>query len=454
MAQLGKLPDEIDTIVLGGVDTHGVLRGKRVPRSQLERLLGHGLPLCDVFWVMHIDESALVPRPADFQGTFPTELTGYPDILAKPDTSTCKIVPWHPRTALMLCDWHELDGSAYALDPRGALKSMIGRSLELGYEPYCALELEFYLLREDSASVLGKLPSQLTPLTERPSTYGLVAASGQEPIGRVIRDLSLEFGLPIEACNPETGPGQFEITLEYRPALQAADDAFLFKTAVKEIAAQHGLLATFMAKPRADWAGNSCHVHFSMRDGDDQPVFYDASAQHGLSSVLRHFAAGSLEAMAELSALFAPTVNSYRRFVPYSWAATTATWGIDNRSTGIRVIAEGPNGTRIEHRRAGGDANPYLAAAGVLAGGLHGIVNAVEPPPLFEGDVYATDTAVVGELPTTLDGALDQLATSAIARERFGDNLIDHFIELKRAEAEAYRQTVTDWEVRRYLEAL
>ena len=454
LTPLSALTADIDTIVLAGADSHGIMRGKRVPRSQLERLLAHGMPMCNVFWVMHVDESDLVLRPKDYEGYFPTEQDGYPDILAAPDTNTLRVVPWHPRTALMLCDWQRIDRTPLPIDPRGVLASVVDRGRNLGFETYCALELEFYVLRETTASLQGRIPRDLVPLSDRPSTYGVVKGSEQEPIGRMIRDRMLDYGLPIESCNPETGPGQFEITLEYRPALQAADDAFLFKNAVKEVVAQEGLMATFMAKPRNDWAGNSCHIHLSMRDVDNGASFYDASDPNGFSSTMRHFVGGSLKTMAEMSPFFGPTVNSYRRYAPYSWAATTATWGVDNRSAGIRAIREGESGTRIEHRRGGGDVNPYVAAAAVLAGGLYGIESEIEPRELFPGDVYAADRGSVEQLPRSLEDATRRLAESDVAREWMGAEFVNHFVTMKEAEIEAYSRAVTDWDIARYLEAL
>ncbi len=242
--------------------------------------------------------------------------------------------------------------------------------------------------------------------------------------------------------------------MRYAPALKAADDAFLFKTAVKELAQQQGLMATFMAKPRADWAGNSCHVHLSLTDQSGTPVFFDADAKHGISTTMRHFVGGTLAAMSELTAIMAPTVNSYSRFTPYSWAATTATWGIDNRTTGLRAVCEGETGTRIEHRQAGGDVNPYLAAAAVLAGGLHGIETELEPPDLIDADVYALAPATVPTLPASLADATGQLANSHVARQWLGEDFVAHYVEMKREECEAHRLAVTDWEIARYLEAL
>ncbi len=454
-AALVRLRDRgVQTVIIGGADTHGIMRGKRVPIERLAHVLEHGMAICDVFWVAHIDESSLVPRPADHTGYFPTERNGYPDITAAPDLATLRLVPWHEATALVLCDFHRPEGGPIPISPRTVLRRVVERARAMGFEPMCGIELEFYVLRETPGSVLTRRPVELEPLQERPSTYGVTMGSRQEPVARLIRESALACELPIEACNPETGPGQFEITLRYGPALKAADDAFLFKTAVKELAAQEGLMATFMAKPRSDWAGSSCHVHVSLAGEGGVNTFFDADAEHGISSIMRRFVGGSLATMGELSAIMAPTINSYRRFTPYSWAATTATWGLDNRSTGLRAVYEGEGATRIEHRQAGGDVNPYLAAAAALAGGLHGIEHGIDAPELSDCDVYALARDEVPELPRSLPDATRLLAGSAIAREWLGEDFVGHYVEMKRAECEAQMTAVTDWEIARYLEAL
>jgi glutamine synthetase len=446
---------DIGTVVLGGCDTHGVMRGKRIPIRQLPEVLEHGLPICDVFWVMHVDESDLVSRPANYTGYFPTETQGYPDIHAVPDLDTLRIIPWHPNTALFLCDWELPEGKGVVpISPRDVLRQVVARARDMGYESLSALELEFYLLREKAGTAHHKRADELVPLQEVPSTYGVVMGSLQEDIGSIIRTRMIDYGLPVEACNPETGPGQFEITLHYGPTLTTADDAFLFKTGVKELAAQNGLMATFMAKPTTGWAGNSCHVHISLRDLQGSGVFYDADAPAQLSATMRHFAGGILHTMREFTALMAPTPNSYRRFVPYSWAGTTATWGVDNRSVGVRAIRDGEHGTRLEHRQPGADANPYIAAAATLAGGLHGLANEIEPCKLNDGDVYSQPVEQLTALPTDLAEAVDLLEGSEAARDWFGDDFVDHYVHMKRAELKAQSLAVTDWEVARYLETM
>jgi glutamine synthetase len=424
----------IETVILAGADTHGIMRGKRLPIAELDRATERGIALCDVIWALPIDEVEPVQPPPGHAGYFPR--AGYPDMLAIPDLETARVVPWHDRTALLLCDFVDQDGSAIPLSPRAVLRSVVERARSMGVEPIAGVELEFYVLRETAQSVLAKRPSQLVAVEERPSVYGVVAASRHESFTGTVRETLQRFGLAVEACNPEAGPGQFEINLRSAPALQAADEAFVLKSAVKEIAERQGLLATFMAKPRSDWPGSSCHLHLSLRDG--------------APSTMRHFIGGLLAGMAELTALMAPTPNSYRRFVPYSWAATTATWSGDNRSAGVRALA-----TRVEHRQAGADANPYLALAAALAAGLDGVERACEPPAPLDGDVYALpDDDALPHLPATLREATDLLERSALAREWLGDDVVEHCVAMRRSELAAQAAAVTDWETARYLEAL
>jgi glutamine synthetase len=444
----------VDTVIVAGCDTFGMMRGKRLPIDQAARAFGHGMLMCDVFWVMHIDEAEIVPRPADHLGYFPTEKEGYPDILAVPDLDTLRAVPWHERTALVLADFTHQDGRPIPIAPRTVLRRVVERAREMGLEPRCGVELEFYLLRETYASLLERRARDLAFYHDRPATYGLVTAAAQEPVARLIRDGMLEYGLTIEACNMENGPGQIEMNLRYADPVAAADAAFLFKAGVKEIAVQNDLVATFMAKPHPVWSGNSCHFHLSLAGEDGRNLFFDESAPKGISQTMRHFIGGIQATMRELTALHAPTINSYRRYVPYSWAGTTATWGIDNRTAGIRAVLEGDLGTRVEHRQAGGDVNPYLGAAAALAAGLHGIERGIEPDDAVETDVYALPPGAVTALPRSLEEALPLLDSSAVAREWLGDDLVSYYAEIKRAELEAFARTVTDWEIARYAEAL
>jgi glutamine synthetase len=441
----------IETAILAGADTHGIMRGKRLPVAELTRAAERGVALCDVIWALPVDELEPVQPPPGHAGWFPR--AGYPDMLAIPDLETARIVPWGDRTVLLICDFVDPDGSAVPLSPRAVLRSVVERARAMGFEPTVGIELELYVLRETPESVVGKRPSQLVPAASRPNVYGVVAASRLEPFAATVRERLLQYGLAVEACHPEAGPGQLEINLRAAPALQAADEAFLLKSAAKEIAARQGLLATFMAKPRSDWPGSSCHLHLSLRDGD-RDAFHDAGAAGGMSSAMRRFIGGLLAAMPELSAIFAPTPNSYRRLAPYSWAATTATWSLDNRSSGLRAICRGDGATRVEHRQAGADANPYLAVAAALAAGLDGVRRACDPPAPLHGDIYALPAGSVPPLPATLAKATDLLERSALARDWLGDDVVEHAVAMRRSELAAQAGAVTDWETSRYLEAL
>src|ERR671930_2452243 len=267
------------------------MRGKRLPIAELDRAAEHGVALCEVIWALPVDEVEPVQRPPGHAGWFPRD--GYPDMLAVPDLETARIAPWHDRTAIVLCDFVDRDGGAVPVSPRAALRSVVERARSMGVEPIVGVELEFYVMRETPRSVAGKRPSQLVAVDERPSVYGVVAGSRHEPFAGTVRATLRDYGLAVEACNPESGPGQFEITLRAAPALQAADEAFLLKSAVKEIAERQGLLATFMAKPRSDWPGSSCHLHLSLRDGT--------------ASNMRHFIGGLLAGVGGLPAPLGPT---------------------------------------------------------------------------------------------------------------------------------------------------
>jgi glutamine synthetase/cation diffusion facilitator CzcD-associated flavoprotein CzcO len=342
------------------------------------------------------------------------------------------------------------DGQGVPVDPRVALRRQIDRARSQGLEPKAGIEYEFYLFRGD-LETLAQSGWRLQPLRTRPYTYGVYGASLDEDlIGEIRRQLAVA-GLPVEACNPETGPGQFELNIRYDDALKAADDAFVYKHSIKEIAARHGVMASFMAKPRRDWAGSSCHVHQSLWERDGGPnSFFDHERGHGLSPTGRYYAGGLLATMREFTALFAPTPNSYKRFTPYSWAGTSVSWSYENRSTGIRAIAEQPGQTRLEHRLPGADTNPYIVVAACLAGGLHGIEHKIEPPAACEGDAYATGE--FESVPASLEDAVRLLERSTVAREMLGEDFVQHYALMKLFEAEKYRQQVSEWEIRRYVE--
>jgi glutamine synthetase len=449
--------ERIHTVVAGASDTHGIWRGKRLPVAEFLARLGPGIPFSDVILVLTHSEDTdegqeLVEPPGGgaYPLYFPRKEQGFPDIFVRPDLGTARRLPWHPGTVGVLGDFRLPGGAGVPLDPRTVLRRIIERARSHGLEPKIGIEYEFYLFRGDLAA-LKESGWRLEPIRPRPYTYGVYGGSLDEDLIGTIRHQLGVAGVRVEACNPETGPGQFELNIRYDDALKAADDGIVYKNGIKEIAAGRGLMASFMAKPRRDWAGSSCHIHQSLWEpGTGANGFFDREAGHGLSELGRHYTGGLLSTMREFTALLAPTPNSYKRFAPYSWAGTSVSWSYENRSTGIRAIAEGEDSARLEHRLPGADTNPYIVIAACLAGGLHGIEQKIQPAPAYAGDAYADGR--VESVPGSLEEALGLLESSAVAREMLGDDFVQHYVIMKRFEAEKYRQQVSDWEVRRYVE--
>jgi glutamine synthetase len=447
----------VHTVVSGAGDIHGIWRGKRFPVADFLARLDHGIPFSDVVLVITHSEDTdegqeLVEPPGGeaYPLYFPRKEQGFPDIFVQPDLGTARRLPWHPGTVGVLGDFHLPGGAGVPLDSRIVLRRLIERARSHGLEPKIGMEYEFYIFRGDLAA-LKESGWKPDPIRARPYTYGVYGGSLDEGlIGEIRRQLAIA-GVRVEACNPETGPGQFELNIRYDDALKAADDAFVYKNGIKEIAAQHGLMACFMAKPRRDWAGSSCHVHQSLwESAAGANAFFSGGPGQGLSEPGRHYTAGVLSTMRELTALFAPTPNSYKRFTPYSWAGTSVSWSYDNRSTGLRAIAGHPAEARLEHRLPGADTNPYTVIAACLAGGLHGIEQKIQLTQAYEGDAYASGQ--LESVPQSLDEALGLLGDSTVAREMLGADFVQHYVLMKRFEAEKYRQQVSEWEIRRYAE--
>jgi glutamine synthetase len=447
----------IHTVVAGASDTHGIWRGKRLPLADFLAKIDHGIPFSDVVLVLTHSEDTdegqeLVEPPGGeaYPLYFPRKEQGFPDIVVRPDLGTVRRLPWHPGTVGVLGEFHLPGGEEVPLDPRIVLRRLVGRARAQGLEPKIGVEYEFYIFRGDLAA-LKQAGWRPEPVRARPYTYGVYGGSLDEDlIGEIRRQLAVA-GVRVEASNPETGPGQFELNIRYDDALKAADDGFVYKNGIKEIAAARGLMASFMAKPRRDWAGSSCHIHQSLWEADAGANAFFARGGRGLSASGQHYAGGLLSTMREFTALFAPTPNSYKRFTPYSWAGTSVSWSYGNRSTGLRAIAEHPDEARLEHRLPGADTNPYIVIAACLAGGLHGIEQKIQPAPAYEGDAYAAGGRLES-VPASLEEALDLLDHSDVAREMLGEDFVRHYVAMKRFEAEKYRQQVSEWEVRRYAE--
>jgi glutamine synthetase len=437
----------VSRIKIGGFDIDGVLRGKYISREKFDSALEHGLGFCDV--IFGWDSSDVLYDNVSVTGWH----TGYPDALARIDLSTFRAIPWEPGTALFLVDYFDEKGNPLSFSPRQVLRRVVEKARAMGFEPEIATEFEFFLFREDSHSIRAKHYRDLTPLSPGMFGYSVQRTGAHSEIAHAIMDSMRDFGVELEGFHTETGPGVYETALRHDAALAAADKAGLFKNGVKQIAARQGLVATFMAKWNHDLPGASGHLHQSLWDRErTRNMFHDPGSPHGISRVMRHYLAGQLQLMPELTALACPTVNSYKRLVPGVWAPTNATWGLDNRTVALRAVAgPTPKSVRVEYRLGGADINPHLAIAASLASGLYGIEQRLEPPDLVRGNAYETDAPA---LPRSLDEATRRLSQSAAARELLGEEFVDHYVRTRDWEMRQYQQAVSNWELERYFEII
>jgi glutamine synthetase len=438
----------IDTVKIGGPDFDGVYRGKRLPVDIFLADIEHGYAQGDVLFGWDIAED-LVPGLR-----FTNWDTGYADLRMLPDLATFRPVPWEEGVATVICDFVSEEGEPVPVAPRQVLRRVLERASGMGYRAELALELEFRIWREDQRSLRTKLWRDLTPLSPTTSCYSLHRATGDEFIvGRLRRQMDAH-GVPIEGYNREHGEGMYEMNIRHAPGLEAADRALLFRNGAKELCLLEGLTASFMAKPFAGEDGNSGHLHQSLWNAAGDNIFYAAEGAHHLSETLRSYVAGVLVTLPEMMALYAPNVNSYKRFVAGSWAPTVAAWGIETRTPALRVIAGSPRATRLENRVPGSDVNPYLAMAASLAGGLHGIARGLTPPPPVRGNAYTLPEEVAPRLPRTLDQAIERFAESELARDWFGDMFVDDYVTMRRWELERAQAAVSEWERARYFEMI
>jgi glutamine synthetase len=437
----------IRKVRLAGTDIDGVLRGKYVSLDKLESAAKHGFGFCDVIFGWDSQDETY-----DFP-TFTGWHTGYPDTLAQVDLQTMRLVPWESGTACFLCDFWQDPQTPLPVCPRNLLKRVLGRAESMGFRTRAAVEYEFWIFRETPHSLQEKRFQNLTPLSPGSFGYSVLRAAENGRLVHDLMDACAGFHVDLEGLHTETGPGVYEAAITVEDALEAADQAVLFKNTVKEIAARYECTATFMARWNADLPGSGGHLHQSLWDRDGAGNrFADGEAEHGFSALMRHYLGGQLALMGDVTALVCPTINSYRRTVPGAWAPTNATWGIENRTVALRAIrGPSPAATRVEYRLAGADANPYLALAASLATGLHGIEREVEPPAPVHGNGYDSGAPA---LPRSLEEAAGRLEGSAAARALFGDAFVDHFAASRRWEVEKFRRAVTDWELRRYFEII
>ncbi|MBX3262650.1 MAG: glutamine synthetase [Labilithrix sp.] len=456
LATLKQKFDErkIKKVKVGGFDVDGVLRGKYVSLEKFWSVAEPGFGFCDVIFGWDIAD--VLYDNAKVTGWH----SGYPDAHAVIDLDTFRVLPAEPDTAAFLVDFVEKDEGGlrgHPACPRSLLKRVLADAAKRGYQATFGAELEFWVFKESVESLHQKDFRDLTPLSPGMFGYSWLREEQNRAFCHAILDEMSAFDIDLEALHTETGPGVYEVAIRYDEALRAADKAALFKTQMKSLAARHGLAVTFMAKWSHDMPGSSGHLHqslWSVAQPGVAPrnVFFDAHAEGKLSTKGRHFVGGQLELMSELTALYSPTVNAYKRYVPGVWAPLTASWGVENRTCAIRVIPGGPSSTRIEYRQTAADINPYVAMAACLASGLWGIDNQVEPPPAARGDASFGDA--LPPLPRTLRDATAALAASARARSVLGEAFVDHYVRTRDWEVRQFDRAVTDWELRRYFESI
>jgi len=427
--------DDVDTVVVAIADMQGRLQGKRIDATHfLDDVLAHGAEGCNYLLAVDVEMNTVDGyRISSWE-------RGYGDFVMAPDLATLRSIPWHPGTAMLLADVRWLDASPVVESPRQILQRQLERLAERGWVAMVGTELEFILFDDSYESAWQQRYSALTPSNQYNVDYSILGTSRVEPLLRAIRLGMRGAGMQVESVKGECNPGQHEIAFKYADALTTCDNHVIYKNGAKEIAAQHGSSLTFMAKYN-EREGNSCHVHLSLRTPDGEPVFA-GDGPGGVSDLFDRFVAGQLAALRELSYFFAPNINSYKRYQPGSFAPTAVMWGVDNRTCAIRVVGQGQS-LRFENRVPGGDVNPYLAVAAMIAAGLHGVDNGLAPAAAFAGNAYASDAQRV---PTTLREAAELWQASTIARAAFGDAVVEHYANTAQVELTAFDAAVTDWE--------
>ncbi|WP_010487639.1 glutamine synthetase family protein [Pseudomonas sp. S9] len=433
-------------IKVGLFDNDGVMRGKYMSRSKFYSSLEHGFAFCDV--VLGWDVKDQLYDNASYTGWH----TGYPDAPVRILPQTCRDIPFENGMLLFLA---EFDQQAEAVCPRGTLRKVIQRCQDMGYDPFAALEYEFFMFDETPESVREKGYRNLKPFTPDWFGYSMVRNSVHAELYHQILEMSEIMDFPIEGLHTETGPGVLEAAIAYDHAADAADKGALFKTFMKVLAQRNGLMATFMAKWSGKYPGQSGHIHVSLRNrSNGKSAFFDPSQAHNMSEVQRHFLAGQQRLMPEFLCMVAPTLNSYRRMIPGFWAPTDATWGVENRTAALRVIPGSDKSQRQEYRLGAADANPYLALSVALASGLYGVMQKWQPPEPIVGNAYEQKHPEHLALPRTLWDAAQRLRASSAAREMFGDAFVEHFAASREWEEREYRRHVSDWELERYFEII
>jgi glutamine synthetase len=463
LAQLTRLvrQGQIDTVIVAIPDPFGRLVGKRFHAAFfLDSVAGHGTHGCNYLLTVNLEMD-----PLDGFAVANWE-SGFGDFEMTPDLSTLRVLPWQPGTAFVICDFRRHDGQLVAEAPRTVLRRQVERLDRLGLTCACASELEFYLFNQTYEAAFAGGYRDLHPSSDYRIDYHLMQTTRDEALMRAIRNGMTGAGIPVESSKGEWSRGQHEINFTYGAPLEISDRHVLFKQGVKEIAAQHGKAVTFMSKYAPSEAGNSCHLHLSLWKGGRnafaaaarpagrrgaKAAAAEEEASAGHSPLFRSFLGGLLKYSPELCLFYAPTINSYKRYQPGSWAPTRMAWATDNRTTGFRIVGHG-NSLRPENRMPGADANPYLAFAAMLAAGLAGVEEGLDCGDEYRGNAYLDPK--LARLPSSLRDATDLFEKSALARTVFGDAVVDFYVHHARLEHQAFSDAVTDWEKQRYFERI
>ena len=433
-------------VKVGVFDNDGVLRGKYIGRDKFFAALEKGFGVCDV--VLGWDSNDQLYDNASYTGWH----TAYPDAPVRVLPATCRDVPFEGDTVFFLCEFAE---QAEAVCPRAVLRRVVDRAAAMGYGVNAAAEFEFFMFEETPDSVRAKGFRDLKTMTPGYFGYSVLRSSVHSEFYHQLLELCDAMRFPLESLHTETGPGVIEAAVQYTDALEAADRAALFKTFTKVLAQRNGLMATFMAKWSKDWPGQSGHLHVSLTKAKGgAPVFYDAKQPHAMSKEMRWFLGGQLTLMPELLAMVACTVNSYSRLIPGFWAPTVASWGVENRTTALRVIPGSAQSQRIEYRIAAADINPYVALAAAIGSGLWGIEQRIEPDAAVAGNAYAKTFPAKRQLPRTLSEAAAWLTKSKAAHDLFGKEFVEHYAASRDWEEREFRRAITDWELARYFEII
>ncbi|MCB9140303.1 MAG: glutamine synthetase [Caldilineaceae bacterium] len=438
----------IDTVALLFTDLYGRLMGKRFDAEFfVDEAAEAGAHSCDYLLTVDME---MEPVPGYAYANWER---GYGDFHLAPDLDTLRVADWLDRTAIVLCNVE--DDATHApvpFAPRSILRRQIEQAAQAGYRSMAASELEYFIFTDSYRQAARQGYAELEPAGWYIEDYHALQGTREEHFNGAVRRHLKASGIPVENSKGEWGPGQHELNIRYADILAMADRHMLYKQCLKEVADQQGISVTFMAKYAAELAGSSCHVHLSLWQ-DEQNVFAGNQALGPVqcSDQFRWFLGGWLKHLPDFMVFYAPTVNSYKRYQAGSWAPTRIAWSYDNRTAGFRVVGRGPS-LRIECRVPGADCNPYLTYAAALASGLDGIANQIEPPPLFDGDIYAAQE--LPHVPRTLHAATRLFAESEFVRRTLGDAVVEHYAHFYRVEQAAYDNAVTDWERKRYFERI